>query len=194
MSVAKVAVGLVHWPIYDRMKKQVATNITNLDIHDIARSTRVYGVDRYYIIHPMREQQMFVHRVLDHWRSGRGATFNPMRRTALMDVYTADSIRAAKLDWQEVCGGVASHCVATSARDEVGLAQIGFRQLRSEMGQQTQRPIFLLFGTGFGLHEDAFLEVDSILEPIRGASREDYRHLSVRSAVSICLDRLLGSW
>nr|HPI41871.1 RNA methyltransferase [Pseudobdellovibrionaceae bacterium] len=33
---------------------------------------------------------------------------------------------------------------------------------------------------------------DGVLEGIQGASVDNYRHLSVRSAVSICLDRLLS--
>src|SRR4051812_37001797 len=41
MSRARVAIGLLHYPIYDRSKKVVATNITNLDVHDIARACRV---------------------------------------------------------------------------------------------------------------------------------------------------------
>ncbi|MCB0412258.1 MAG: hypothetical protein KDD22_07010, partial [Bdellovibrionales bacterium] len=39
-----------------------------------------------------------------------------------------------------------------------------------------------------------FEECDALLEPIKGVGAQDYRHLSVRSAVSICLDRLLGAW
>jgi len=69
----RVAVGLLHYPIYDQQRNVVATNITNLDIHDIARAARVYGIERYYIIHPMQEQLMFVSRILEHWRIGDGA-------------------------------------------------------------------------------------------------------------------------
>ena len=38
--------------------------------------------------------------------------------------------------------------------------------------------------------EEAFARADVVLEPIRGTG--DYNHLSVRSAASIILDRLLG--
>ncbi|MGL5950307.1 MAG: RNA methyltransferase, partial [Cetobacterium sp.] len=41
-----------------------------------------------------------------------------------------------------------------------------------------------------GLIDEVMNMSDYILEPIRGAA--DYNHLSVRSAVSIILDRLLG--
>ena len=62
---APLAVALMHYPTRDRLGKLVATNITNFDIHDIARACRVYGIDRYYLVHPLKEQLMFVERVLD---------------------------------------------------------------------------------------------------------------------------------
>lgn len=57
--------------------------------------------------------------------------------------------------------------------------------LESEEG-----PFLLLFGTGWGLAPQVFDEVDAVLEPISGVN--GYNHLSVRSAASILLDRLLG--
>jgi len=184
----KIAVGLLHYPIYDRQKKVVATNITNLDVHDIARAARVYGVERYYVIHPMEEQLMFVSRLLEHWRIGDGARFNPMRKTALTMVETAPSLDAALKDW-----GTDSEVVATHARVFEGVPAVTFRALRARVLTDEGR-LFLLFGTGFGLTEDVMKSCTALLEPIRGASKDDYRHLSVRSAVSICLDRLLGPW
>src|SRR6187399_152224 len=96
---APLAVALLHYPTKDRVGDLVATNITNFDIHDIARACRVYGIERYYIIHPVKEQLMFVERVLDHWNVGEGSRFNPMRRTALRDVRTAENLQAAMKDW-----------------------------------------------------------------------------------------------
>src|ERR1044072_5357411 len=95
----RMAIGLVHYPILDGQKDIVATNVTNFDIHDIARAARVYGVEKYYIIHPIREQLMFVERVLDHWRVGSGSKYNPMRRTALTQVRTAENLEKAIADW-----------------------------------------------------------------------------------------------
>ena len=186
----RIAVGLIHWPIYDRRRNVVATNVTNLDVHDIARAARVYGVERYYIIHPMRDQQMFVSRLLEHWRIGDGAKYNPMRRTALTMVHAADSLEHAVRDW-----GGAPTLVATHARSLDGVAPVGFGELRTKIrSAASDEQLFLLFGTGFGLTEELMRGCDFLLEPIKGASEDDYRHLSVRSAVSICLDRLLSSW
>lgn len=182
-----LAVGLVHYPIMDRAGTTVATNVTNFDIHDIARACRVYGVNDYFIIHPGQEQLMFVSRVLDHWRTGPGSRMNPKRKTALGPVKTAESLEQALSLWGRKDAAV----VATHAREKDKYEGYTFRQMREEL---PKRPHFLVFGTGFGLAESVFESCTHLLEPIRGAPPEDYRHLSVRSAVSICLDRLRGEW
>lgn len=185
----RVALGLVHHPVVDRMGATVATNVTNYDIHDIARACQVFGISNYYIITPMKEQLSFVARVLDHWNVGYGAKFNPMRRTALSPVKTVESIEAAIRDWDPN-----TKVIATSAREIPGDKLIGFNELKSELSNDSNKTYLLLFGTGFGLHQSVLDTCDLILEPIRGRPPKDYRHLSVRSAVSICLDRLLGTW
>ncbi len=187
--VPRLAIGLVHHPILDREKKVVATNVTNFDIHDIARASTVMGVEKYYIIHPMKEQLMFVERILDHWRVGQGAKFNPYRRTALNPVKTAESFEKAYQDW----GVKDAITIATHARPVSGTKSYSFSELRNLMHVE-KKPCFLLFGTGFGMTEDFMQSCDGVLESIRGAPPADYRHLSVRSAVSICLDRLMGPW
>lgn len=187
--VPRLAIGLVHHPILDREKKVVATNVTNFDIHDIARASTVMGVEKYYIIHPMKEQLMFVERILDHWRVGQGAKFNPYRRTALNPVKTAESFEKAYEDW----GVKDAVTIATHARPVSGTKSYSFSELRNLMHVE-KKPCFLLFGTGFGMTEDFMQSCDGVLESIRGAPPADYRHLSVRSAVSICLDRLMGPW
>ena len=186
----RIAVGLLHYPIYDRKRNIVATNITNLDVHDIARACRVYGIERYYLIHPMEEQLMFVSRMLEHWRIGDGAEFNPMRKTALTMVRTAESLDQAIKDW-----GGSPKLVTTHARTVEGAPAISFRDLREKIAAGSEdEQLFVVFGTGFGLTEEIMRSCTYLLEPIRGAMPEDYRHLSVRSAVSIILDRLLGAW
>lgn len=184
-----LAVALMHFPIVDRRNRIVATNITNFDIHDIARACRVYGIDRYYLIHPAQDQLMFVERVLDHWRTGEGSRMNPMRRTALDDVYTAKNLDVAMGQW----GFPHARIVATAARPSGAQKQFTFNEFKQELETGIE-PYILVFGTGFGLTQDFLSECYGVLEPIQGASKDDYRHLSVRSAVSICLDRLLGSW
>lgn len=186
---APLAVALMHYPTLDRQGDLVATNITHFDIHDIARACRVYGIDRYYLVHPIKEQLMFVERVLDHWRTGDGVKFNPMRKTALTSVYTAENIDKLKTHW----GYPEAKMIATHARHLPGQKRFSFKQFRAELHSEEQaNPYILIFGTGFGLTAEFMKNCDAILDPIKGSSEDDYRHLSVRSAVSICLDRILG--
>lgn len=182
-----MAIGLLHHPIKDREKRIVATNITNFDIHDIARAGTVYGVERYYLIHPMRDQLMFVERVLDHWRTGDGAKYNPFRKASLEKVRTAETLEAAVADWGVDCLRLGTH-----ARPVPGTRELGMPETRKLLWKE-QKPVFLLFGTGFGMTDEYMQGLDGVLESIKGAPPRDFRHLSVRSAVSIYLDRLLGS-
>jgi hypothetical protein len=178
---SRLAVGLVHHPVKDRTGTVVATNITNFDIHDIARAGRAYGVDK---------DLMFVSRILDHWRVGQGSKYNPMRKTALDQVRTATTVLDAIQQW----GKPNTKVVGTSAR-EFAIPRVPFRELREKLhGKDSDEHYLLLFGTGFGMTTELIETFDYLLEPIKGALPADYRHLSVRSAVTICLDRLLGSW
>lgn len=184
----ELGIALVHWPVVDKAGTTVVTNVTNFDIHDIARAATTYGIKRYYIVNRLKDQLAFVARVLDHWRTGYGKSFNPMRKTALSPVIGVETVEDAVKDWGNPI------LVATSARS--GENRRSFRQMREMIweGKTEGRPILLLFGTGYGLHSELLDRCDYILEPIQGMPPEDYRHLSVRSAVSICLDRLLGKW
>jgi hypothetical protein len=180
-----IAIGLVHYPIYNKTGEVVATNVTNFDIHDIARASRTFGVDQYYIITPAQEQISFVKRVLSHWQEGRGLKYNPSRTDSLSNVKLAMSVEEAMEDWA-VKG---TKLVATSAREVVGPKPISFESLRLEA---LKNPVFILFGTGYGLENGLVRQCEYLLSPIRGRSPDGFRHLSVRSAVSIVLDRLFG--
>ena len=192
-----LSVALLHYPTVDRLGNLVATNVTNFDIHDISRCCRVYGVDQYFIVHPIREQLMFVERVLDHWRTGEGSKFNPMRKTALTTTSTAENVEQALALW----GHPKARVISTHARTLPGQKSFKLSEFRSIlMDESSPQPdgdpvsYLLVFGTGFGLTQDFMRGCWGVLEPIKGDSADDYRHLSVRSAASICLDRLLGSW
>ena len=52
------------------------------------------------------------------------------------------------------------------------------------------RPMLLLFGTGWGLHASVLDGADFKLDPILGSAQDGYNHLSVRSAVAIYCERL----
>ena len=56
-----------------------------------------------------------------------------------------------------------------------------------------EKPVLLLFGTGWGLAREVIDGADAIVAPIRAAEASGYNHLSVRAACAILLDRLRGA-
>jgi len=76
--------------------------------------------------------------------------------------------------------------VATGASPYPGSVTFQFLKERLEA---PDTPYLMLFGTGWGLTQEVKDSSDHVLAPIEG---KGYNHLSVRSAVAIILDRLLG--
>ena len=181
-----LAVALLHYPVYNKHHEVVTTAFTNLDIHDIARTARTFGLSRYYLISPSEEQQQLIGRITSHWDSGWGAEYNPDRREALSIVRGVRSLQEAVSDLQETCN-LPVNLIATGAAKR--LDSVSFETLRNRIKDDEQQHLLLL-GTGWGLADEIFAQADSILEPIQGIGT--YNHLPVRSALAIMLDRLLG--
>ena len=185
--MADVYIALIHHPVYDKTHKVVTTSITNMDIHDIARSALTYGVKRYFVVHPVRALQALAEKILDHWQSGHGSVYNTTRRDALSIVSLADSLEEVRAVITR-SAGQPPRVIATSAKG--GEDRLSFANLRDSLHHE-QGPILLLLGTGWGLTQEVFDQTEAILEPIQG--RGAYNHLSVRAAAAIMLDRLLGT-
>lgn len=185
-TCSRVSIALLHYPVYDRNRRVVASAVTNLDLHDIARSARTFGLFRYYVVTPVAEQRILAERIRGHWQDGWGASYNPKRREALESLRVVPELDTALSDLEENWQRPAK-IVVTGAQDRPGsISCKGLRQLFEDTGQ----PLLLLFGTGWGLTEELFARADFVLEPIKGTG--EYNHLSVRSAAAIILDRLLG--
>jgi hypothetical protein len=180
-----LALALVHYPTINKEGKVVTTSVTNFDIHDIARAARTYGVDRYYIVTPVALQRQFTRRIMTHWLEGTGGDYNPTRKEALEGVELAGDLVEVGERIERDFGGP-PHWVATSARRQAHGISCGALRARLEADER----ICLIFGTGYGLHPQILMEADHVLEPIVGPT--EFNHLSVRSAVSIYLDRLRG--
>ncbi len=181
-----IYVGLVHHPVVNRRGEPVTSAITNLDIHDIARTCRTYGVKAFYVINPSPSQRELLEDILAHWLNGAGARTNPTRCEAFKIVRYAASISSA-LHEIEVVWGTAPEIWSTSARD--GEGRMSWKAARRRLISHPTFPLIILFGTAGGLAKEVFSLSDFIIEPIQG--KNGYNHLSVRSAVAITLDRLL---
>lgn len=184
--MADLYIGLVHYPIYNKRMNIIAGAVTNFDIHDISRTCRTYDVKRYYIIHPLDVQKEIISKILNYWQEGYGKVYNPDRADALARVSWQKDIETAALD-VEAQTGKKPYIVTTDAR--IYPNTVSYTFMRKQL-QEGDRPILLLFGTGFGIETETMKSFDYILEPVYGPC--DYNHLCVRSAAAIILDRLAG--
>jgi tRNA (guanine37-N1)-methyltransferase len=179
-------IALLHYPVYDKNGQVVTTAITNMDIHDIARSARTYGVKKFYVLTPVKALQKLALKIITHWQEGYGSQYNATRKEALSLARLMDTLDDAIMDVERDCG-TKPRLVVTSARP--GQHRTSFAELK-EMLKENIQPVLLLLGTGWGLTDTVLAQSDHILEAIEGET--DYNHLSVRSAAAIILDRLLG--
>lgn len=180
----RVYLALIHYPVVNKQGEVVASAVTNLDVHDIARALKTYGGSGFYIVTPLLDQQIIVDRIVFHWTEGNGGQRHPKRRQALALVRVVDSLVAA-CEAIESVEGMAPKIIATSAKSREGA--VSFESLRQMMHEA---PVLLVFGTAWGLSEDVISRADHLLAPI--VTDTGYNHLSVRSAAAIILDRLLG--
>jgi hypothetical protein len=186
----KLAVALVHRPVLDKEANVVTTALTNLDVHDIARSARTYGCSDYFIVHPVELQRELVTRIVQHWTDGSSAKRIPDRKDALAVVRAVATLEDAARALSETSDGARVETWATAARPRGGKMLLGFDAARQRLNADGG-PILLVFGTGWGLAPGVLDTADALLEPIHGAG--EWNHLSVRSACAIILDRLCAT-
>jgi hypothetical protein len=177
-------VALVHYPVLDRERRTVTTAITNLDLHDIARSAHTYDLEAFYIVHPVAAQRELAQRVREHWTSGSGARRIPDRTPALSLLRIVPSLEDAMAEWAR---GEPVELWTTSASAQ-GQAEsyASARRLLEQPGPA----VLLLFGTGWGLADELYGRAAVRLQPIRSRRAVGYNHLSVRAAAAISFDRL----
>jgi hypothetical protein len=185
---ARVFVALVHHPVLDRDGAVVATAVTNLDVHDLARASRKFGVEAYYVVTPVDAQLRLVEEIRAHWIEGPGKKRVPDRHEAIRVLRTAPSIEDVRARIERETGR-APFVVATAARAVEGSRPMAFSVLRERL-EAGEVSCVILFGTGHGLVQDVVQGADALLPPIDGPT--GYNHLSVRAAAAIVLDRLLG--
>jgi hypothetical protein len=184
--MSKLYLALLHFPVYDKNGQVVTTAVTHLDIHDIARTACTYGARKFYVVTPVRALRELSARVLAHWDTGWGATYNRTRKDALALVALVDDLEHVIVDIERD-GGAAPMILVTSARTRhPTISYAGARRLLAD----TDSPLLVLFGTGWGLTEEVIDRADHQLPAVLGTG--DYNHLSVRSAAAIILDRMCG--
>jgi tRNA (guanine37-N1)-methyltransferase len=182
----RIDLALIHYPVLNKNQEIIGSAVTNLDLHDIARAAKTYGVDSLYVVTPYSDQQELFQELLDHWLKGHGAKYNSKRGEALALVHICDDLgqlfAGVTRKWQQ-----RPTVLATCAREKHSrIWSYGIVRQQLTKGEH----FLILFGTAWGLAQEAIEAADGILPPINGNG--DYNHLSVRSAAAIVLDRLLG--
>ncbi len=206
-----IFLALVHHPVLDRTGREVTTALTNVDVHDLARSARTFGLSGVYIVTPVALQQRMVEQVVEHWTQGDGSS-HLRRAEAIARVQPAASVEQARADIAQRTGR-APVVVVTAARyaPEGGAEPQSYAHWRNKLRQaealeaspqggahSDHPPLLLVFGTGWGLAPSVLAAADVRLAPVHRdpalveEGEAPYNHLSVRAAVAIILDRLLG--
>lgn len=179
-------VALVHYPVRNKFGMKVTVSLTNLDIHDMSRCSRSYSLGGMFAVTPLEDQQQLAETLIRHWTTGAGGEGNPDRAEAMRKATVVGSLDEAIETVKEQTGR-APRLVATSADlEEHGPGTLHPEDVRTILEDE---PVLLVFGTGSGLAEEV-IEQCELLRPIR--YMDEYNHLSVRSAVAIYLDRILG--
>ncbi|MCF8044938.1 MAG: RNA methyltransferase [Desulfarculaceae bacterium] len=173
---------LLHYPVMNRKGWEIGSALTTIDLHDIARAAVTFGVKGFYVATPFEDQQKLALKVIGHWTAGAGGLVNPDRKDALGLVRITGS-------FEEVCASIQEE----TGKDTVRVATSADRHEHSVPAERIKErmkdgPCVLTFGTAWGLSKDFIDGCDMRLDPITG--KGDYNHLSVRSAVSIYLDRI----
>ncbi|MGA1864654.1 MAG: RNA methyltransferase, partial [bacterium] len=147
----KVYSALVHYPVYNKNKEVIVTSITTSSIHDISRTAKTYGLKSFFFVTPIPRQQSLINTIIQHWKSGYGATYNPTRGLALDTIRVCSSLTdcISRIEEEE---GVRPSIVVTCARPK-NKEIIRFIRLRYEMAPGNV-PWLILFGTGWGLTEE----------------------------------------
>lgn len=183
----RLYIGLVHFPVYNKNEQRIASAVTPVDLHDLARIARTYGVRKLLVITPLKDQHGLVDRICDHWKFGFGASYNPQRKEAIELVSVASSLEDG-VERIHATEGVTPFVLATDARKQNDNT-LSFPDARAMIRQD--RVVLLLFGTAWGLDQQVLQGSNAVLEPVMGA--DGYNHLPVRAAAAIILDRLVGT-
>lgn len=184
--MGRAYVALLHHPVKAKDGSIITTSVTNLDVHDIARSARSFALQRYFVVSPIAAQLALVEHITGYWRDGEGRQRVPERSEALSLVEAVESLALAIEAVQRLEGGVAPMLVTTAAK--------GARSSTSFLDASVQlradaRPSLIVFGTGYGLSDEVLQKAEMHLAPIRPGV---FNHLPVRGAAAIVFDRLFG--
>jgi hypothetical protein len=174
--------------VVNRHREVIASAITNLDLHDLARLARTYDLPGCFVVTPLQDQQQLARELLAHWCKGVGRVLHPYRWQALERLRVVDDIWAACTAIENDTGRRPRLWATSAGYDGVTISHGEARHYLLDSGSRETAYYLLLLGTAWGLAPGVLETCDAVLAPIPAAS--DYNHLSVRCAAAILIDRL----
>lgn len=172
---SKIAVALLHYPVLNRQGETSTTAITSVDVHDFARSCAFYRIEPVYLVHPAEGMHALVRDMTDYWLHGAGGERNPERREVLQSVRMVNSLEDVLKEADYQLWYTSAQAPEHVCKEPADLAAMEGKHL-------------IVFGTGSGLDSSRLPKPNGWLSPIVGIG--SVRHLSVRAALAIYLDRL----
>ena len=140
-----VYLAIIHYPVLDKRGDTVATSLTNLELHDVARSCMTFGVELCYIVTPLRKQTWIAEKLIEHWASGYGALYNPDRAQALTKIKIVGDIEEMMKEIRAAGNPVV---IGTSSRQ--GSEIVKYEELRS-MDSERRQAFSSTFRHGLGV-------------------------------------------
>ena len=123
---------LVHYPVVNKNGDIIASAVTNLDLHDIARAAKTYGIKSFFVVTPLVDQKALVEKIVSHWTEGLGARYNPKRRQALELIRVEETLEKVADDIRNRCG-ISPKTAVTSAKS--GFKTINYGKFREMLNQ-----------------------------------------------------------
>lgn len=181
---------LCHFPVHLEKGRIGSSSLTNLDVHDISRISRSYGMGPFFVLLAMQEQLDILEDILRHWRNAANPESHADRKKALELICPVRNFTELEAKAYEYFGCKAQFIASSAAWPDKksSIPLLSPEELRSlcEKG-----PAIILLGTARGLDLKSLPFSFQLLRPLRFL---DENHLSVRAAAAIMADRILGDF
>lgn len=180
---------LCHWPVFLENGETGSSSLTNLDLHDIARISRGYGMGPFFVLSPLASQTEVLLRILRDWEKREGDARRD-RRDALSLVRPARDFAEVDAMAREYYGRKPLYAISSARfpRDLKSGPVLTVDKLRAI---SERRPVIVCLGTARGLDASKLPFKFVVLRPVRFL---DENHLSVRGAAAIIADRIIGDF
>lgn len=173
---------LVHYPVLNRLGEVISSTVDSFDFFDASRLALTYGIEQMYLVHPKAAQQALIARLIEHGQA-QG------RENADRGYFDhSQGVRDLETAIEDVTqrSGHRPKIIATTAKPDY--SRVSVQSLRDSLAPDA--PQLWLIGKAWGMTPELIQGADAVVESID--AKTGYNHLSVRSAISIYVDRMLG--